>query len=519
MKSSSIIRNTSSLFIAHLAGRILAFILTIVLPRYLEGGFSDLGKYFTALWLANLLATLTELGLYTPLIREVAADRSKASQMISNALVIRLILSFITFLIIIVPAKLIYSEEMASLIYIVGLSEIINALAQLFRCIFRSFERMGYEALGVIVERFVVFSLGLGAVIWGYGIVGFCVVVLIASILNLTLTLLIMMWKFARPSLKLLDMRLCGYLLKQALPFALGGAVSIVYFRIDGLMLKHVIDTMGGDGDIAMGWYGTAYSFANALTIIPGAFMGAVFPVMSRMYSRTGCQPVRAKESASKRPAARSTSAMDFLYTKSLKLMFIIALPIAVGVSFSADKIVLILYPVELERFTSQDHEALSRILEILIWAGALTFLNTVLITVFRAANKRRAFLIAMIASMSANIVSNLILIPEHGHLGPPISMIISESIIFAYGLWYVHRYVCKLNEFGFLIKSAFTSGFLALGLFVWKYAGFSESMPIALVICLAIIGYLAVLVAMKGITREDIAMVKGQFHGSVGFE
>ena len=73
--------------------------------------------------------------------------------------------------------------------------------------------------------------------------------------------------------------------------------------------------------------------------------------------------------------------------------------------------------------------------------------------------------------------------------------------------------------EFGFLTKSAFTSGFLALGLFVWKYAGFSESMRIALVIRLAISGCLAVVVAVKGITSEDIAMVKGQFQGSIDFE
>jgi O-antigen/teichoic acid export membrane protein len=495
MQGSSIIRNTSSLFIAHLVSRMLSFVLTIVLPRYLESGFDDLGKYFAALWLAHLLATLTELGLYTPLIREVAADRSKASQMISNALAIRLFLSFINFLIIVVLVNSMYSSDMAPLIYIVGLAEIMNALAQLFRCIFRSFERMGFEALGVILERFVVFALGMGVVIRGYGIIGFCIVVLTASILNLALTFSIVVGKFSRPSFRFIDLRLCRHLMKQALPFALGGALSIVYFRIDGLMLKHM---MGANGNVAAGWYGTGYSFVTALTVIPGAFMGAVFPVMSRMFHS-------------------STSAMNFLYTKSLKLMFIIALPIAVGLTFLADKTVLIFYPAEY--FDPQNREALSRVLETLIWAGALIFLNTVLITIFRAANKRRAFLTVMAIGTSVNIGSNVILIPRYGHLGPPVSMIISESIIFVYGLRYVHRYVCKLTEFGFLFKSAFASSLLALGLFVWKYTTeFSESIHIALIICIAIIAYFAVILALKGITREDIAMVKGQFQKSNGF-
>ena len=488
MQGSSIIKNTSFLFTAHLAGRALAFILTIVLPRHLEGGFDDLGKYFAALWLAHLLATITELGLYTPIIREVAADRSKAPQIISNALVIRLILSLITFLIIIFLAKFVYSSEMAPLIYIVGVAEIINALAQLFRCIFRSFERMDFEALGIILERFVVFSLGLYVVSRGYGILSFCIVVLIASILNLALTFLIMISKFSKPNLKLLDIRLCGYLLKQALPFALGGALSIVYFRIDGIMLKHMT---GPQGNTTIGWYGTGYSFVTALTIIPGAFMGAIFPVMSRMFHT-------------------SASAMAFLYTKSLKLMFIIALPIAVGVTFLADKIVLILYPSE--HFDIQSQTALSNILEILIWAGALIFFNTVVITVFRAANKKKAFAILMAVSVSINIGSNLILIPKYSHLGAATSMIISELIFLVFGLWYVQKYVCKLNEFGFLFKSTFASGFLALGLFIWKYADFSESVHLALIICLSIITYFALMLAQNGITREDIAMVKGQY-------
>lgn len=490
MQSSSIIRNTFSLLIAHLSGRILSFVLVIMLPRYLEGGFDDLGRYFAALWLAILLATITELGLYTPLIREVAANRSKAPQIISNVLAIRLILLCVTFLMIVILSKLMYSGDIAPLIYILGISEILNALTQLCRRVFRAFERMGFEALSLILERVLVFAFGLCVVAQGYGITGFCIVVLAASILDLILTFLIMAWKFSLPGIRFLDMKFCGYLLRQALPFALAGALSAVYFRIDGLMLKHI---MGPVGNIAAGWYGTVYNLVMALTTIPGAFMGAVFPVMSRMLHS-------------------SDSAVDFLYTKSLKLMFIIALPIAVGVTFLADRIVLILYSAE--RFTAQDQEALSRILEILIWAGALVFLNFVIITIFRAANKRRAFSIMMTVGVSVNIGANLILIPRYGHLGTATSMIISESVFLVCGLWYVHRHVCKLNELGFILKSAFASGFLALGLFVWKYAGFSKSVHIALVICLAVVTYFAIIIAVKGITREDISMVRGQYPG-----
>jgi O-antigen/teichoic acid export membrane protein len=490
MQSSSIIKNTSFLFIAHLLGRILTFILLAILPRYLEGGFDDLGKYFAALWLANLLATLMELGIYTPLVREIAADRSKAPEIVSNALLIKLVISVFNFLIIAILAEFMYSGVAAQLLYIIGLSEIAVALSQLIRRVFRAFERMEFEALSLILERFVICCAGLYVVIKGHDISGFALVVLITSILSLFIAFLMMIWKFTGLGFRFLDISLCINLLKQSLPFAFSGVLYAVYFRIDGLMLKHM---MKFSGDQAIGWYGTGYNFVTALTIIPGAFMGAIFPVMSRMFKS-------------------AQSALDFLYTKSLKLMFIIALPIAVGGAFTADRIVAIIYPPE--RFAVQDQEALSQILEILIWAGALIFLNFVLITVFRATNKRKAFLMVMSISVSVNILSNLILIPRYAHLGPPVSMIISELIFLICGIWYIHGHVCKLIELGFIPKTVFASAFLTLGLFVWKYAGFNESFNIIIVICLGIVAYLAVIVFMKTISREDIAMVKGNYTG-----
>ena len=487
MQNNSIIRNTSALFLAHLAGRILTFALTILLPRYLQGGFADLGKYFTALWLTNLVAGLTELGLYTPVIREIARDRKRASLLISNALAIRLALCLIASAIMIAFARFVYTGQIALLIYILGISAVVSAITQTLWRVFRAYERMGYEAASLLLERALVFLLGIGLVLRGNGIISFAVAVLIATALNFSVTLSVMMWKFARPSLKFVDKEICRDLLRQALPFALGGTLSIIYFRIDGLLIKQLL---GAKGNLAVGWYGTGYNFVTALTIIPGAFMGAVFPVLSRMY-------------------VSSRSAVGFLYTGALKLMLVIALPLAIGTIFMADRLVLVLYPSQ--HFAAQDQEALTKILQILIWAGALIFLNTVLVTMFRAADKRRAFWVIMTIGVSLNIISNLILIPRYKHLGAAMSMIVSESFFLVSGLWYVRSRLCRLTQLGFVLKALFASAFLALCLFVWRYVlapgGSSHAI---LVVPIAIILYSGAILVQKTITREDIAMLKG---------
>jgi O-antigen/teichoic acid export membrane protein len=484
---SSILKNASFLFIAHVAGRILSFVLTIMLPRYLKGGFDDLGKYFFALWLTNLLSSVTELGLQTPIIRDISADKSKASLLISNAFVIRIILSIVNFIILATLVMLKYPGEVGVLIYIIGLSEIINAIAQLFRCTFRAYEDMGYEALGVIVERFVVFLIGIGSVMLGYGIVAFGVVVLIASIVNLALTFLIMVFKFCQIRFRLVNVKICFDLLKKSLPYALGGLLYMAYFRVDGILLKNI---MGTSGDVAMGWYGTGYSFVNALTVIPGAFMGAVFPVMSRAFSSS------------------VPSELDSLYTRSLKLMFMIGLPIAIGVGFLAVDIVMMLYPPS--RFGLADREALSIILKVLIWSGMLLFLNTVIITLYRATDARKAFAIVTALSLCTNIISNLILIPKYSYLGASISMIISESLFFICGSLYIQKYISKINDFGSLLKILLASVALILVLIIFKhFMLINQYFHVTLTIIVGFFVYTAIIFGIRAITSNDFAMVR----------
>jgi O-antigen/teichoic acid export membrane protein len=483
-KNSSILKNASFLFTAHISGRILTFILTVILPRYLKGGFDDLGKYFFALWFTNLLSSLTEFGLHTPLIRDVASDKSKTNLMISNAFVIRIILCIITFLFYVIIALWRYPGDVGKLICIIGLSEVINAIAQLFRCLFRAYEDMGYEALGVIVERAVVFLIGICAVLLGYGIVTFGFIILIASVINLLLTSLIMTLKFAKINLNLFNIGFSVDLLKKSLPYALGGMLYMAYFRVDGILLKNIL---GDGGNLAMGWYGTGYSFVNALTIIPGAFMGAVFPVISRAGESLGS-----------------------LYTKSLKLMFIIGFPIAIGITFLTDQIVLILYP--LAHFGLADRDALSIILKVLIWSGLLLFLNTVIITLYRATDARKAFAIITAISLGTNVVSNLILIPKYSYLGASISMIISESVYLVLGIVHIQKYICKINEFGFLAKMIPASIGLVIILLAFKqFFLVNQYIHIILTVIAGFAVYSAIIFMTRAINAEDIAMIRHQ--------
>lgn len=457
----SIFKNTSVLFIAHLISRAVAFLLLILLSRYFDE--SQLGGYFVAIAFTNLIASITELGMRAPLVREIALFQEETSQLLSNAFFIRVISSIIALLIMVVTAILLgYSEFVQHLIWIIGLSEVINSMARLFRTVFRAYEQMKYEALAVVIERFCVALIGGILVVYGVELVTFCFVILGASGVNLAVSAGIALKKFTHLSLKI-DFHIWKRLMAQALPFALASIFNLVYFRIDTIMLERL--SLQHEGLSAAAWYGFAYSLTTALTILPGAFMGAMFPVMSRAYGKQ-----------------KSISEFQKLYTQSLKLMFMVGLPIALGLSMLSYDITSFLWP-------NYDKGTIDAALKYLGWSCGLIFLSTVVATGLRALDKRFGFTVLIGTTTALNIGLNFFLIPRYSHIGASITMIITEAYLVIAGLMYISKKVAFPNEFSFIPKSFI--GTLCMGLFLFLL---QDKLAVFIIIPLAGIIYFGIM-------------------------
>ena len=436
-----IFKNTSSLFSAHLVGRLGSLVITIwLMPRYFTE--SELGGYFVAIALTNLIATLTELGLQNPLIREMTLHLQQTRHYLGNALIVRCILSIIAYSIMIISGILLYPPIIVKMIVFLGLAEIVNSLAQLYRCVFRAHEEMKYEALTVIAERGAFLIIGGGAILQGYGLVLVCQVMLAASCINLILSVGLTRLRFTQlrfqPSREIVTT-----LMQQALPFAVGNLFYLLYFRVDAIMLSK-LSTEGVDANT---WYGLAYTIVNAFTILPGAFMmGAMFPVLSRAWERE----------KGRFPGA---------YSFSMRWMVLSGFPLAVGLSILSPEITAVLFPT----YASSEVAKISTALEWLSWAGGLIFLTTAVQAVLRATDKRRAFSVLMGTTALLNICLNLYLIPRLSHTGAAIAMVISEVFLLVFGIGYISRNIIKLRETRFifrtLLKAVVLSAVMGVGL------------------------------------------------------
>ena len=464
-----VFENTSALFIAQLVGRILSFGLVVFLmPRY----FTEkvLGGYFLAMFITNMIASIAELGMQTPLIREMTLHRRRARQFLGNALIIRFLLSIVAFGLMVGSGYLLdYEPIVVRMILLLGFADLINSTAQLFRCVFRAFERMRYEALTVVVERTLVVFVGGLFIGLGGNLVDFCVVVLIASIFNLALSVGIVARRFV--SLRFhVDLGICQTLVRQSIPFALGNICNLIYFRIDTVLLSK----LSPHGVTANAWYGVAYSLVNAFTILPGAFMGAMFPVMARTFSK---------------------KRMEFssIYTEALRWMFLVGVPFAVGLAILSEKISSVLFP-------HYEWTEITPALRLLSWSGGLSFLTTVVITVLRATDKRRAFSLLMATTALINIVLNFFLIPRFNHVGAAMAMIISEVYLFIGSFIYITLRISKLTYINFAIKTGIVSALMGAALMFLR-----DRFSIWLLIPCAMIFYLAGMAAVGELRRGKI--------------
>ena len=456
-----IFKNTSSLFSAHLIGRLGSLVITIwLMPRYFTE--SELGGYFVAIALTNLIAILTELGLQNPLIREMTLHPQQTRHYLGNALIVRSILSIVAYGIMIISGIFLYPPIIVKMIVFLGLAEIANSLAQLYRCVFRAHEEMKYEAFTVIAERSAFLVIGGGAILRGYGLVTVCQVMLAASCLNLILSVGLTRFRFTqlrfRPSREIVKV-----LMQQALPFAVGNLFNLLYFRVDAIMLSK----LSSEGVDANTWYGLAYTIVIAFTTLPGAFMmGAMFPVLSRAWEREKGRFPRA-------------------YTFGMRWMVLSGFPLAVGLSILSPEITAVLFPT----YTPTEIAKVSEALQWLSWAGGLIFLTTAVLAVLRATDKRRAFSVLMGATALLNICLNLYLIPRFSHTGAAIAMVISEAFLLIFGIGYISGNIVKFRETPFifrtLLKATFLSALMGVGLVQLK-----GSLSIWVLIPLAILFY-----------------------------
>ncbi|MGZ4928654.1 MAG: flippase [Halobacteriota archaeon] len=464
-------KNTLVLFVSQIASMGLGFFYLIFSARYLGPelfGLLTFGLAFT-----GIFGLLLDLGLNSLATREIARDKSRANRYLSNITFIKIFLGIITFgLIAVFVYSLGYSAETIAVIYLLTFSTVFTAFTASYYAIFQSFEKMEFQSVGAILGSVLLLTGAIILITQGAGVVAFAAIYLVSSAIVLGYSFFICARKFHLFKVEI-DWGFWRPMIKEALPFGLSGVFVTIYFWIDSLMLSLI------QGNQAVGWYNAGYRLVFSLLFIPAVFNAAVFPAMSRFH-------------------ISSQNSLQLMWKKYLRFMLILGIPIGVGTTLLAGRIVLLIF--------GEGYAPSVVVLQLLIWSMVFIFANAPFFRLFESTNKQLVVTKITGLMVIVNVAINLILIPRFSYVGASIATLITEFVVvtLAFVLAERNRYVIKKAELTKILLKVVSASAI-MGLFV---AYFQTSNLLLLVISAGLL-YFGMLYIVKGIEKEDIMLMK----------
>ena len=281
-------------------------------------------------------------------------------------------------------------------------------------------------------------------------IIGFYIVCL--SIANIRPCFDLMFWK---------------YLLRESLPLALTVIFTVIYFKIDVVMLSLI---RGDNSEI--GWYSAAMRLIELMGVLPALIVSALFPIASSLYKD-------------------SIDSLKRVFKTSFKYLLIVALPTAVGTLLLSERLIYTIYGKEYIKTIPA--------LKILVFALIFIFVNYILMNILVAIDRQKINAIVAGTCVFVNITLNLCLIPYYGYLGAGAATVITEIVLFALSLYFVTKYVCRVNVIGFLIRPLISV--VIMGTFIVLIL---TKLHLALIIFLSALIYFSSLLVLRFFTKDD---------------
>ena len=469
--ATTIGKNTLVLFVSQIASMGLGFFYLIFSARYL--GPDLFGLLTFALAFTGIFGLLLDLGLNSLATREIARDKSRANDYLSDITFIKLIMAVVTFGLIAVAAHILgYSGEAITVIYLLTLSTIFAAFTASFYAIFQSFEKMEYQSAGAILSSLLLLAGAVVLIARSAGVVAFAAIYVISNALVFGYSFFICARKFHLLKVEV-HLDFWGPTIRQALPFGLSGAFITIYFWIDSLMLSLI------QGNQAVGWYNAGYRLVFSLLFIPAVFNAAVFPAMSRFH-------------------ISSRDSLQLTWKKYLRLMLILSIPIAVGTTLLAGRIIALTF--------GEGYAPSVVVLQLLIWSLVFIFANSPFFRLFESTNKQIVVTKITGLMVIVNVAINLVLIPRFSYVGASIATLITEFIVVALAFSLARRdlYVLKKTELANVVLKIVGAS-VVMGLFIV----YLQNLNLFLIIVSAGLLYFGMLYVVKGIEKEDIMLLK----------
>ncbi len=452
---NKIASNTIAQVVSKIITAVISIFLLSVLTNYLSVElFWVYSKVYNYLW---IFAFLADLGLYTIMIREISKWEEKSEKIVWNVLSLRVFLGvLISFLALFIAYFIPWYNSNIELmaIWIVWIFTLVSLVNSTFLAYMQSQLKMEFSLLSVVFWKLVNLSWVLLIVYvfitqkslqlnsWNsvYSLDSSLLFILGAWLLWISVNTL-MNYFYTKKSCDIkmrFDMDYIKYIFKISLPYWIALFLSVVYFKIDIIILSLL---EGDTADISIALYSLPMKIVEVLMVISGFYLNSILPKLTQLFEKQ-----------------RHSWELQNLLTLSFKILFAFGLSVFTFWVIFRDYLITII--ANSDYISPTNHIYSSSDVFIIVLAILLfNAISLLFIYIFIWSKKQSILLKINIFIALFNIIGNIILIPKYSFMWAWVVTLVSQILLFAISYYFSWKIIKFSFPIAFIFKTLAISG------------------------------------------------------------
>ncbi len=392
--SGRILINTITQILSKVFAVGLSIISVALLARYL--GAEKYGWFTLVFTYVSFFTTLADVGYNQTIVRELSLDIKRSRDAYATFFNIKILLIVISIIAAFIGLGFTPYESDLKIAIIIGIAALtISNLSSYGTSILQSRLRLDLVSLldlftksvtVVCIYFFIRYDLGFYSIIYA---------VLIGNVAGM-----IVEYFFVQDWIVLslhFDKKIASNILKISLPVGLTAILTMLYFKIDTLMLSMI------RSPVEVGIYALAYKVLDNIIMLWGLIMASIFPLLSKYHG----------------------NADHNSYRRLVKN----ALLIAIGLSCFMILIGNTSAPLIMRILGGSKFYSSIEPFKILLYAVPFLFINNIFFNIILSFGKTNYLIIPLLSSLVLTILLNAFIIPLYGYIGASYVTILTELI------------------------------------------------------------------------------------------
>jgi O-antigen/teichoic acid export membrane protein len=376
-------RNTGWMFFGNITYLISSFFSVLIIARVL--GPENYGQLSYAMSFVALFGFIVGFGTGNILYRELVRNPERKNILLGTSIRINLVSAFIAQILTLVFA-LLFSDSDVSFwaICILSFSFYFNGY-YVINAEFQAEVKAKIPSLLINITHFFIAIIKIIFVLSGKGVIYLATIITLEALFILIGLIYMRIKIYGSIKDWVYDSQIAKYLLKSSWPLIFVSAFSIIYAKIDQIMIKNILNAE------AVGLYDSAVRLSELWYFIPTTIVVSMFPAIVN---------------------SDKTSSEQFKKRIFRLALFLIIFSVGVAIIVSLFSNILIK-----TIFGTQFISAVP-VLQIYIWSLVASSLSILIHQVLVIKNKIKTIAILTGSGMIINVILNIILIPPYGITG-----------------------------------------------------------------------------------------------------